>query len=93
LGDLGCGVIGSNVDGDTILGFQSWWDKFFITKAVDSNGKRFRNKRGTLEMLALLLPLLLIPDRLTNCHICIFTDNISCVFGMKDSYVKNDEYG
>jgi hypothetical protein len=89
---LGCSVIDSDVDGDTILGFQSWWDRFFITKAVDSNGKRFGNKPGTLEMMALLLPLLLIPNRLMNCHIFIFTDNMSCVFGMKDGYVKNDEY-
>jgi hypothetical protein len=33
------------------------------TKAVDSNGKRFGNKTGTLEMMALLLPLLLIPEK------------------------------
>jgi hypothetical protein len=74
---LGCGVIGSNMDGDTILGFQSWWDRFFIMKAVDSNGKRFGNKTGTLEMMALLLPLLLIPNRLMKCHIFIFTDNMA----------------
>jgi hypothetical protein len=43
-------------------------------------------------MMALLLPLLLISEKLKNCHICIHTDNMSCVFGMKDGYVKNQEY-
>jgi hypothetical protein len=43
-------------------------------------------------MFALLLPLLLIPGKIKKSHICIFTDNMSCVFGMKDGYMKNDEY-
>ncbi len=43
-------------------------------------------------MIALLLPLLLMPEKLRNSHIRLFTDNASCVFGMKDGYVKNDEY-
>jgi hypothetical protein len=89
--DIGCGVVGTTVDGNTILGYQLWWDKHFITKAKDKNGKRFGNKTSTLEMIALLLPILIIPDQLKNCHICILTDNMSCVFGMKDGYVKNDE--
>jgi hypothetical protein len=89
--DLGCGAIGTSVEGETILGFQLWWDRPFITKAVDPLGKRFGNKTSTLEMIALMIPLLTIPDKLANSHICIFTDNMSCVFGMKDGYVKNDE--
>jgi hypothetical protein len=89
--DIGCGVVGTTVDGNTILGYQLWWNKHFITKATDQWGKRFGNKTSTLEMIALIIPLLTIPDQLTKCHICIFTDNMSCVFGMKDGYVKNDE--
>jgi hypothetical protein len=89
--EIGCGVVGTTTDGDTILGYQLWWNKHFITEAKDKNGKRFGNKTSTLEMIALLLPILTIPDQLRNCHICIFTDNMSCVFGMKDGYVKNDE--
>ncbi len=89
--DIGCGVVGTTVDGNTILGYQLWWNKHFITRATDKHGKRFGNKTSTLEMIALMLPLLTIPDQLRKCHICIFTDNMSCVFGMKDGYVKNDE--
>jgi hypothetical protein len=28
--NIGCGVNGSNINGDTILGFQLWWPKNFI---------------------------------------------------------------
>ncbi len=42
-------------------------------------------------MIALIIPLLTILDQLSKCHVCIFTDNMSCVFGMKDGYVKNVE--
>jgi hypothetical protein len=90
--NIGCGVIGLDENNDTILGFQMWWPRDFITSATDNMGKRFGNKTATLEMIALLLPLLLIPGKLKNSHIRIFTDNASCVFGMKDGYVKNDEY-
>ncbi len=90
--NIGCGVIGTDMNEDTILGFQMWWPKEFIMSATDNKGKRFGNKTTTLEMIALLLPLLLIPEKLRNSHIRLFTDNASCVFGMKDGYVKNDEY-
>jgi hypothetical protein len=66
--------------------------KTFITEATDNKGKRFGNKTATLEMIGLLLPLLLIPESLKNIHIRMFMDNMSYVFGMKDGYVKNDEY-
>jgi hypothetical protein len=91
-GNIGCGVIGTDINDDTILGFQMWWPKEFIVSATDNKGKRFGNKTTTLEMIALLLPLLLMPEKLRNSHIRLFTDNASCVFGMKDGYVKNDEY-
>ncbi len=42
-------------------------------------------------MIAILLPFILIPSKLRNCHIRILTDNMAWVFGMKDGYTKNDE--
>ncbi len=36
-------------------------------------------------MIAILLPFILIPSKLQNCHIRILTD-MACVFGMKDDY-------
>jgi hypothetical protein len=69
-----------------------WWPKEFITEETDNKGKRFGSKTTTLEMIALLLPLLLVPEKLKNMHIRLFTENAGCVFGMKDGYVKNDDY-
>jgi hypothetical protein len=90
--DIGCGIYGSDIDGNTILGFQIWWPKPFITTAMDNKGKRFGNKTTTLEMIAILIPFLTVPEKLGNCHIRKHTDNMACVFGCKDGYVKNDEY-
>jgi hypothetical protein len=86
--DIGCWVYGSDIYENTILGYQLWWPKNFITEAKDYSNKRFGNKTTTLEMIALLLPLLLIPSKLQNCHIQIYMDNMACVFGMLDGNVK-----
>jgi hypothetical protein len=89
---IGCGVIGVNADDDTVFGYQTWWPKKFITSAKDNKGKRFGNKTATLEMIAIILPFLLIPEKLHGKHIRLKTDNIACVYGLKDGYSKNDEY-
>jgi hypothetical protein len=90
--NIGCGVYGSDINRDTILAYQLWWPKNFITKNKDNLDKRFGNKTTTLEMIAILLPLILILSKLRNCHIRILTDSMACVFGMKDGYTKNDEF-
>jgi hypothetical protein len=64
--DRGCGVYGSYIDESTILGYQLWWPKTFIMEVRDNSNKRFGNKTTTPEMIAILLPLLLIPSRLRN---------------------------
>ena len=89
---IGCGGICQDYDGNTIMAFQQFWPKKFITVATDSNKKRFGNKTSTLEILAILMPFLLIPKKLKNIHVSIFTDNTSCVFGLTDGYTRNDEY-
>ncbi len=90
--EIGCGVIVLNADGNMILGYQLWWPKEFITLKRDNQGIRFGNKTSTLEIIGILLPFILIPDKLKNKHVQIFTDNIACVFGMKDGYIKKNEY-
>jgi hypothetical protein len=89
--DIGCGVLGLDADKNTILGFQMWWPKNFITTETDNKGVMFGNKSTTLESIGILLPFLLIPGKLKNTHVQVFTDNIACVYGMKDGYVKRDE--
>jgi hypothetical protein len=41
----------------------------------------------TLELIVLLPPLL-IPSKLRNCHIQVYTINMACIFGMSDGYGK-----
>ncbi len=53
--DIGCGVIGLDVDENTILGYQLWWLKDFITTKTDNKGIRFGNKSTTLESISILL--------------------------------------
>jgi hypothetical protein len=91
-GQIGCGVLGLDEENQTILGYQTWWPEDFIKNKTDNKGSRFGNKTTTLEMVAIMLPFLLIPEKLMNKHIRIYTDNMACVYGIKDGYVKNDEY-
>jgi hypothetical protein len=90
-GNIGCGVVGISEEADTILAYQLWWPKPFITKERDRKGSRFGNKTSTLEQIAILLPFLLIPEKLFNQHIIVKTDNIACVFGHENHFMKRDE--
>jgi hypothetical protein len=90
-GNIGCAVVGLNEESDTILAYQMWWPKSFVTEKTDSCGSRFGNKTSTLEQIGLLLPFLLIPEKLSNQHIVLNTDNIACVFGHYNHLMKGDE--
>ncbi len=90
--EIGCGVVGLDANNNTILSYQVWWPKDFITVKRDNRGIRFGNKTSTLEIIGILLPFVLIPEKLRNKHIRVFTDNAACVYGMKDGYIKKDEY-
>jgi hypothetical protein len=90
--EIGCGVVGLDANDNTILGYQLWWLKDFITAKKDNREVRFGNKTSTLEIIGMLLPFILIPEKLKNKHVRVFTDNAACVYGMKDGYMKRDEY-
>ena len=42
-------------------------------------------------MLGLLLPFLLIPDKLVNSHVVLKVDNIACCYGWDNRHVSGDE--
>jgi hypothetical protein len=88
--NIGCGVVGLDEKNDTCLAFQLWWPKDFITTKTDNKGSRFGDKTATLEQIGILIPLLLIPKKLTNQHIVFKTDNLACVFGHSNKGMKND---
>jgi hypothetical protein len=89
--NIGCGVVGLDEGSDTCFAYQLWWPKTFITEKTDEKGARFGSKTATLEQIGVLLPLLLIPEKLANQHIIFRTDNIACVFGHQNRLMKGDE--
>ena len=89
-GKIGIGLVGLNEKSDTMLTFQLFWPETFIEKKRDKNKKRFGNKTCTLEAIGVLLPFLLIPDKLKNQHIICGVDNMGVVFGWANKKLKRD---
>jgi hypothetical protein len=89
-GEIGCGVVGLDEHGDTVLAHQLFWPKSFITETKDSLGKRFGSKLCTLEAIGVILPFLLMPKKLVNQHIVCGVDNMGVVFGWKNKKIKGD---
>jgi hypothetical protein len=89
-GEIGCGVMGINELGDMMLAFQIWWPEAFAKIKTDSKGCRFGNKTATLEMIGVILPFLLIPNQLASQHVVLNVDNMACVYGYTNHYMKGD---
>ncbi len=87
---IGCGILGINETGDTMLAFQLWWPDSFAKQKTDSKGSRFGSKTATLEMIGVILPFLLIPKQLIGQHVVLKVDNLACVYGYTNHYMKGD---
>ncbi len=91
------------INGKVTLGVEWWGWTSHRTPCSLSNfgGRKILSppKRTTrdvdlvrkLEQIAILLPLLLVPETLINQHIILKTDNIACVFGHQNRLMKGDE--
>jgi hypothetical protein len=89
-GKIGCASIGLNEQNDTFFAHQLWWPKDFICSKTDGKGTRFGDKTATLEEIGILIPLLTIPEKLVNQHVIFKTDNLACVYGHANKYMKGD---
>jgi hypothetical protein len=89
-GDIGCGLIGTDESGNTLLAFQLWWPKEMVTSKKDSKGSSYGCKTTTLEMVGVLLPFLLMPSELKGQHVVVRVDNMACVYGWANHYLKGD---
>jgi hypothetical protein len=89
-GDIGCGIVGLGENGDTILAHQIFWPRGFIEKAKDRKGARFGDKTCTLEAIGVILPFLLIPEKLKSQHIVCGVDCMGVVFGWENKKIKGD---
>ena len=61
-----------------------------IRFGTDSKGKRFGDKSTTLELIGLLLPFILVPEKLRRQHVVMKVDNMACIFGWESRHVVED---
>ncbi len=73
--------VGIDEEGEICFAARVQWDRVMIIQGVDKEGKKMGCKTTFLELVAVLLPFLLIPGLLSSQHIVLETDNISCVLG------------
>lgn len=86
----GVGGIGFDETGEIILAFQHIWDDLMINTLKDNKGTDIGSKSTTLEMVGLVIPLLLVPEKLVNSHVVFKVDNLGCFFAWENKFVKND---
>jgi hypothetical protein len=88
-GNEGVGGIGLDEEGNIIHAYQVFWSKNFVN-FVDEKGARMGSKTCTLEILGILLHFICSMERMKNQHLVFKTDNMACVFGWENKYVKCD---
>ena len=88
----GVASIGFDEEGKVIFAYRKLWGKQMISRMKDNKGKTFGRKTAFLEFVGLLLPFLLMPEKLKNQHVVLKVDNISCYFGWENKCMKNDSY-
>jgi hypothetical protein len=78
---VGCGNIGMNCDGEIIFASQLFWPPGVLQNSRDEAGKLYGHKTTTLEFLGILVPFLLILERVKNSYAVVMVDNTSCFYG------------
>jgi len=86
----GCGNVGFCEGGTIIFANQFLWPERFIMTAMDEKGVRFGDKTTTLEVIGMIMPFLLVPEKLANQHVRIMVDCFGTVFGMINRHAKGD---
>jgi len=77
-------------EGEYIGAQRLTWPKEFIESRKDGKGARFGSKTTTLEFFGILLPVLSLSSQLKCQHVVFHVDNIACVYGWENGYVKED---
>jgi hypothetical protein len=80
----------SEIDGEIWFHSQIEWPENFLFVERDKKDHAYGCKSSTLEVIALLLPFLTIPQLLYNKRILLLTDNESVVFGWSSKKLRND---
>ena len=82
--DKGVGCIGLDEEGSIILVHQIQWPKGFLDK------KDGKGVSSTLEVVGVIMPFLLMPEKLKNQNVVLKLDNTGVVYGWENSSMKND---
>lgn len=89
-GDRGGASISMDPDGTVwFCARVSWPDNFLFTDR-DSKDHAYGCKSTTLEIIALILPFLCIPQLIAGKNITLLTDNEAVVYGWESRRVNND---
>ncbi len=91
-GKPGVATVGVDEEGLIMMAIRHTWNESMIKHMKDVDDKRFGNKTAFLEMIGILIPFLVIPDKLRKQHVLFRVDNMACVFGWEDRYLKEDAY-
>ncbi len=74
--------------GDTLLVHRLFRPRDFIEKKTDGKGAKFGDKTCTLEVIGVILPFLLIPEKLKNQLIVCGVDCMGVCMGGKTKKFK-----
>ena len=77
----GCGNVAFDTDGTIIFAHQYFWPENFIKHSRDKKGVRFDDKTTTLKVIGVIIPLLLVPEVMSQQHVRILVDCLGTVFG------------
>ena len=88
--NVGCGSVGFDRDGIIIFAYQIFWPEGVLTSTFDGKNSNLGSKTTTLEFLGVLLPFLIIPEKLKNCHVIVKVDNIGCFYGWINRKTRGD---
>ena len=91
-GDSGVAAIGVDEEGILIFAARVFWDDRMLRRMRSGVKDVMGNDTVFLEAVGILLPFVLIPERLMHQHVVCKMDNIACFYSWDKKYVKEDIY-
>jgi hypothetical protein len=88
---IGCGNIGFDEEGVVIFANQFFWPFNFAQNNTDNLKKKYGIKTTTLEFIGLIIPFLLIPEKIANQYVVVRVDNSGCFFSWINRCAAGDE--
>jgi len=90
--DSAVASIGFDEIGRPIFAARYFWNDAMLSQFRSGARDVMGNDTVFLEFVGIVLPFILIPEKLKNQHVVCKVDNIACVFGWSKKHVKNDVY-